>query len=79
MGTQEVSQESFVWGHFGTILFHLIIASLLIYWGKIDINHAKLKRYIFWVGVILFVVSILALIPIFSHYDDGHVYRIEMN
>lgn len=79
MGTQEVSRDSFVWGHFGTILFHLIIAILLIYWSKIDINHAKLKKYIFYVGVVLFIVSILALVPIFSHYDDGHVYRIEMD
>ena len=79
MGTQEVSQKSFVWGHFGTILFHLIIATLLIYWSKTEINHAKLKKYIFWIGVVLLIVSVLALIPIFSHYDDGHVYRIEMD
>lgn len=78
MGTQNISQESFAWAHFGTILFHSIIASLLIWWTRTDINYAKLKKYVFWTGIILLVVSILALWPIFSHYNDGHKYIIEM-
>lgn len=79
MGTQDISQSAFVWGHFATILFHSIIAFLLIWWGKTEINHAKLKKYIFWIGVVLLVISLLSLIPIFSHYNDGHEYKIKMD
>lgn len=80
MSTQNISQSSFVWAHFGTILFHVILGSLLMWWTtKSQINYAKLKKYVFWTGFVLALVSILGLIPIFSHYNDGHKYVINMD
>lgn len=74
MATRTLDQKTFVWAHVATILFHLIIASLLIWWTRTDINYAKLKKYVFWTGIVLFVVSALAFWPIL-----GKSYNIEVN
>ena len=77
--TKNVSKEGYVWGHFGTILFHLIIALLLIFNRRFFNGEEKLRRWFFWIGIVLAIFSILALIPIFMHYNKDYEYVIDMN
>lgn len=72
---KNVSKEGYAWGHFGVILFHLAIASYLIYASYKTVN----KRWLFIIGVVLAIVSILSLIPIFMYYNKDYKYEIDMN
>ena len=69
MGDKNISKESYVWSHFGVILFHLIISGYLlyIYFSKFSLKTIKLSCLI--IGGILGIVSLLSLIPIFTDYD----------
>lgn len=71
-----VSKESYVWGHFGVIVFHTLIASLLIYLSYAKVaekgNTLTMRRYrniLFTTGIVLLIVSLGSLAPIFSDYD----------
>lgn len=75
---KNISKESYAWGHFGTILFHLLIALLLIFNNRIFKD--KIVRKVFvYIGVILAIFSLLALIPTFMHYNKDYKYEIDMN
>ena len=75
---KQVSKDGFAWGHFGTILFHLLIAIALLYLSYRTPSEEKVKRWLFWLGLILCVVSILAMIPIFMYYNKDYKYEIDM-
>ena len=75
--TKNISRDAFAWGHFGTILFHLIIAILLVFNHKIF--KEDVRKAFFWIGIILLIISILAMIPIFMHYNKDYKYVIDMN
>jgi len=77
--TKNISRDSYAWGHFGSILFHFIIALLLIFNRKIFDTEERLRRWFFWIGIVLALFSILALIPIFSKYNEDYEYVIDMN
>ncbi len=80
MTTKEISRDQYAWGHFGVILFHLIISGALIYMAFRFPGEKKAKRYIFFLGLILGLVSVLALIPIFNHYnEEDYEYVIKMD
>lgn len=66
-----ISRDAFAWGHFGTILFHVAIAILLIvsYFVK-NWDRDTLRIINVSVGSVLLAVSILALVPIFRWYDS---------
>ena len=63
---QTITKNTFVWSHLAVIFFHALIAGVLIYFGKSEIDNIKLKKYLFWIGIVLLVISLLALVPIFS-------------
>lgn len=66
---KEISMEAYQWGHFGTILFHLIIGSLIVYYNYTE--KSKLGRKVtLWAAIVLIIVSLLALIPVFKDYDE---------
>jgi len=69
MGDKTISKESYVWGHFGVILFHLLISVYLIYiyFSKLTLKTIKLSVLI--IGGVLALVTLLSMIPIFSDYD----------
>ena len=65
---KHIDMEKYQWGHFGTILFHLIVGGVIIYYNRS--RSSSEKRISFWAGVILFFVSLLALLPIFNKDYD---------
>lgn len=69
MSDRHLSSGAYFWAHLGTIMFHLILALVLLYTSyKVNFtNHKMVSRY---VGFILGGVSILALIPIFKTKDE---------
>lgn len=76
---KNVSKAEFSWGHFGVIIFHLIIGiSLLWFWYKRP-SDVHLNRWLLIFGVLLTLLSILSLIPIFMYYDKDYQYIIDMN
>ena len=76
--TKNVSKEAYVWGHFATIFFHLLIAILLIFNRRI-FKDKNLRKYLFYIGIILAIFSLLALVPIFNRYNQDYKYVIDMN
>lgn len=75
-----ISRDAYVWGHFGTILFHMGIAILLIvsYFVK-NWDRDTLRIINVSVGAILLTVSILAMVPIFRWYDSTKKIVIDRN
>lgn len=69
MEDKTISKESYVWGHFGVILFHLAISIYLIYiyFSKLSLKTIKFSLLI--LGCVLALVSLLSLVPIFKDYD----------
>jgi hypothetical protein len=77
--TKNISRDAYVWGHFGVILFHLIIAGILIYMSFRYPEGKNGKKYLLALGVLLGIVAILSLVPIFRHYGDDYEYVINMD
>ena len=70
MAEKEISKKSYVWGHIGTILFHVLIASFLIaLYFRDHIGSASRKTMVLILGSVLLIVSLLALAPILKDYD----------
>ena len=70
MSEKEISKKSYVWGHIGTIIFHVLIASLLItLYFRDSIGSASRKTMVLILGSVLLLVSLLALAPILKDYD----------
>ena len=71
MATKEVDENTYFWAHIGTILFHVILAGLLIYSTyRKDVFGVNNKKFVMWCGIILLIVSLLALVPIIKYKDD---------
>jgi succinate dehydrogenase/fumarate reductase cytochrome b subunit len=75
---KNVSKNSFAWGHFGVILFHFIIGLFLIF-NNSKIYNIEIKKFLKPLGIILIIISLLALWPIFAYYDKDYEYVINMN
>lgn len=70
MADKEISKQSYVWGHIGTIFFHVVVASLLItLYFRESIGSASRKTMVLILGSVLLLVSLLALAPILKDYD----------
>ena len=77
--TKNVSKDRYVWGHFGVIVFHTIIAILLIFNQSIFRERNNLREWFKWIGIVLIIVSLLSLWPIFMYYNKDYQYVIDMN
>lgn len=71
MGTKNIDDNTYFWGHIGTILFHVILAGLLIYssYQKKTFGLEN-RKFVMYCGVLLLIISLLAMIPIFKYKDD---------
>jgi len=97
---KEISNAAYQWGHFGVIIFEVIIFSIIAYLAfRIknspevlkDVNtfgngDTKFKRkisslrrikvfttIIFWISILMIILSLLGLIPVFKNYEGGIV------
>ena len=67
---KEITKRTYVWAHVGTIMFHVLIGALLIaLYFKDSLGAASRKTMVLILGVILVVISLLALIPILQNYN----------
>jgi|AntAceMinimDraft_18_1070375.scaffolds.fasta_scaffold179567_2 predicted permease len=70
MTNKTVSKDIYIWAHFGVIMFHVIIGTILIlissYW---NFEIRKIKYICRVLGTILVIVSALAMVPIFNEYS----------
>ena len=66
--TKNVSRKSFVWGHVGAILFHTLIAILILYVGIESLKTGNvtqsMKLLLVVSGSILLLFSLMSLWPI---------------
>ena len=70
MAQKEVSKSAYVWGHVGSIVFHVLIASLLIaLYFRDHLGSASRKTMVLILGSLLLLMSLLALIPVLMDYD----------
>lgn len=68
-----ITRDAYAWGHFAVILFHFVIGLILvlIYFNeKMGWSIETVRIICITFGVIMMVMSILALVPIFKWYDD---------
>jgi uncharacterized membrane protein len=65
-----ISKKSYIWGHVATILFHIIIACVLIsvYFMK-SWSRKKVDIICVSLGSILLTVSLLSFIPILTNWE----------
>ena len=66
--TKNISRDGFA---------HIIIALLLVFNHRIF--KEDVRKAFFWIGIVLLVVSTLAMIPIFTYYNKDYKYVIDMN
>ena len=76
---KEISKDGYSWGHFGVIVFHLLIAGVLIYLSFRPPTLKIYNRVVFGSGAFLAIVSLLSLIPTFMYYGEDYKYVIDMN
>lgn len=85
---KQVSWDSFQWGHFGSIIFHILIALFVTYTGiKLEKRNEKKESVLIfnksisvsftgkilkWVGFVFLIVSLLSLWPIFTTKYDSY-------
>lgn len=67
----EVSEDSFRWGHFGVILYHLLTASITLFlvWKNKGTNFTIVKALM----LLMILISILGLVPVFKKYDNDEI------
>ena len=83
MSDKNISMSSYQWGHFGAIMFDVIVFSIIAFFafrtremvlhsnknilrkGKIALN----LSIIFWISIVVAIVTLLGLIPVFKDYD----------
>ena len=68
--SKDVSSSTFVWAHVAVIIFHVLVAVLLI----ISQRRAKVGGYasksvVVFLGYLLLAVSLLGLVPILQEKD----------
>lgn len=70
MTTKNVSKKAFVYGHVATICFHVILAILIIFSAnKCSVFRLPQRKFLYVIGGLLLVVSLLAFVPIFQDWD----------
>lgn len=65
MSDKRISRDGYVWGHVGVILFHIAIGIVMVL-----SKFRNLKMVVFYLGIVLIIVSILSIIPIAKKYDN---------
>lgn len=83
MSDKNISMSAYQWGHFGAIMFDVIVFSVISFFafrtremvlrsnknilrkGKIALN----LSIIFWISIVVAIVTLLGLIPVFKDYD----------
>ena len=85
-GTKNISMESYQWGHFAAIAVDFVVFIVIAYVAfrvkqkvltSIKFKDNSNKKYIklrldiiFWLSLIVGIVTILGLIPVFKDYDQ---------
>ena len=83
MTDKHISMDGYQWGHFGAIIFDVIVFAIIAFFAYrtkgLIINSRKnvLKRstitfnlnIIFWLSLVVAFVTLLGLIPVFKNYD----------
>ena len=67
--SKDISMESYQWGHFGAIMFDVILGTIIFYCNYKNRNTLG-KKVTFWAACILILFSLLGLIPVFQNYDE---------
>ena len=72
---KEISNSAYQWGHFGVIVFEVIIFSIIAYLAFRIKNAPEVLKDVntFWVSIFMIVLSLLGLIPVFKNYEGGIV------
>lgn len=86
-----VSWDGYQWGHFGSIIFHILVSFFVIYTGVLiqnarisnknvlvfnnPISISYLGKILKWIGVVFAIVSLLSLWPIFTTKYDKYYIR----
>ena len=67
---KEIDKKGYVWGHIGVIIFHSIIAIILIYSRYVKrLFTLPTKDVVFIIGLLLLITALLSLWPILKDYD----------
>ena len=67
---KKISEKSYKWSHYGVIIYHVITAFILILSQYVkSLFSLKPRTIVIILGSILFIVSLLAIIPISQSYD----------
>jgi uncharacterized membrane protein (DUF485 family) len=77
MGVSEIktaSRGSFSNSHLIIIIFHFIIACFLIFNGTF--LKGDIRKKIFWIGIVLGIASILAVVAVYIYYRHNVLYVI---
>ena len=83
MSDKHVSMEGYQWGHFGAIMFDVIVSGIIAFLAYktrymiVSSSKNVLKRsqivfnlkIIFWLSIIVAFVTLLGLIPVFQDHD----------
>lgn len=85
-GTKNISMESYQWGHFAAIIVDFIVFIVIAYlaisvkkkiFRSMTFRENDDKKYIkfrlniiFWLSLIVGIVTIFGLIPVFKDYDQ---------
>ena len=67
---KEIDKKTYVWSHVGVILFHSIIATILIlsrYYEKLFNTNSR--DVVLVIGFLLLIISLLSLWPVLKDYD----------
>ena len=70
MAVKQIKKETYVWSHVGVIVFHSLLAIILImtryYKNLFNINSGVL---VMGIGILLLVVSLMGLWPILKNHE----------
>lgn len=83
MSTKDVSKSSYQWGHFGAIMFDVIVLAIIAFFayrsrqligysGKTSIKRSRVYfnlSIIFWLSIIVSIITLFGLIPVFQNYE----------
>lgn len=72
MSVKTVNKSGYVWGHIATIMFHVILSLILLFFSYKK-NYKKMHLVGRYVGFVLGAVSLLALVPILITKEDDEI------
>lgn len=64
---KEISKDSYVWGHVGVIIYHSLLAILLIVSQYLKKNIGR--NIVIFSALVLLITALLSLWPILKDYD----------